>query len=216
MLIYVILFFASLLSLIISIAKLILNKLDAVLLSLIFFSMISYLISIIGFYRNTNKYPLNDLSEYYINKFKRLLIKKEDCYIIQFSKIDGIWICKNDSELIRLDLRGYLFQKKYLISFVIRNLRYSLISNKLPFKYLFKNKFFIGKKINVKLEMVDRNKKNDKMIVKNGISKYGFIAKNITFSPFYLFSFSNRSYQSIKKFISYIDEKKYKQFFVKK
>ena len=54
------------------------------------------------------------------------------------------------------------------------------------------------------------------MIVKNGISKYGFMAKHITFAPFYLSGLSNRHYQSIRKFKSYIDEQKYKHFYIKR
>ena len=77
------------------------------------------------------------------------------------------------------------------------------------------NKYFIKDKFNIKLELIDGNKKFERIIVKNGVSKYGFIAKQITFSPFYLSALSNRHFQSIHKFKSYIDEKRYKHFYVK-
>ena len=102
---------------------------------------------------------------------------------------------------MKLDLNGYAFEKSYLISYVIRNLRYPLISNKKPFKYLFANRFFIKKNMNVKLIIINKNKRTEKMIVKNGISKYGFIAKHISFAPFYLSGLSNENYQSIRKFL---------------
>lgn len=38
------------------------------------------------------------------------------------------------------------------------------------------NKYFIKDKFNIKLELIDRNKKIERIIVKNGVSKYGFIA----------------------------------------
>ena len=108
-----------------------------------------------------------------------------------------------------------MFQKSFLISYVVRNLRYPLISNKLPLKCLFANKYFIKKQLHVKLELIDGDKKSEKIIVNNGVSRYGFIAKRITFSPFYLSAFSNRHYNVTRNFKTYVDEKKYKQFYVK-
>ena len=176
-------------------------------------SMISWLVGEIIFYKHTNKYPLNDISEYYTKSFKKLLIKKDNCFEIQFVKKNNIWVCENDSLLIKLNLNGYAFEKSYLISYVIRNLRYPLISRKRPFKCLFTNKFFIKKKLNIKLRIIDGDKVTEKIIVKNGVSKYGFIAKQITFSPFYLSALSNRHLQYIYKLKSYIDEKQYKYFY---
>ena len=159
---------------------------------------------------------MNNISEYYTNKFKNLLIKTERIYVIRFIKKNGLWVCENNSQVIKLHLGKYLFQKSFLISYVVRNLRYPLISNKLPLKCLFTNKFFIKKQLDVKLELIDGDKKSEKIIVNNGVSRYGFIAKKITFSPFYLSALSNRHYNSIRNFKSYVDEKRYKQFYVKK
>lgn len=182
----------------------------------LFCSTISFLIGYIVFYRHTNKYPRNDLSDYYIRNFKKILNKKNEYFEIKFVKNNNIWICENNSQIVKLDLNGYAFEKSYLISYAIRNLRYPLISNKKPFKYLFVNRFFIKDNMNVKLIMINKNKRTEKMIVKNGISKYGFIAKYITFAPFYLSGLSNRHFQSILKFKSYIDEQKYKHFYIKR
>ena len=63
--------------------------------------------------------------------------------------------------------------------------------------------------------MLDGDKKYEKMIVENGISKYGFLARRITFSPFYLSGLSHRTYQGIRNFKTYIDESVYKRFFVR-
>ena len=49
-------------------------------------SMISWLVGEIIFYKHTNNYPLNDISEYYTKSFKKLLIKKDNCFEIQFVK----------------------------------------------------------------------------------------------------------------------------------
>lgn len=176
----------------------------------------TFLMGSIAFYKNTNKYPRNDVSEYSADNFKKLLSLGDDCYIIQFLKRDGFWVCENNQQVTKLDLTGYLFQQSYLVSFAVRNLRYPLVSKKLPYKYLFKNKFLIKENLKVKLVMIDGAKKVEKMIVKDGVSKYGFIAKRITISPFYLDTLSNRSYQSIRNFKSYIDEKRYKTFYIKR
>ena len=63
--------------------------------------------------------------------------------------------------------------------------------------------------------MMKGDKKYEKMIVENGVSKYGFLARRITFSPFYLSGLSNRTYQSIRNYKTYIDESVYKRFFVR-
>lgn len=214
MIISISMFFISFFSFVVFIIMLILSRYDAGFIISMFSSMLTFLIGSIMFYKITNKYPLNDLSEYYFKDFKKLLIKSDNYYLIRFIKKDGVWYCKNNSFLLKLDLKGYLFQKSYLISFVIRNLRYPIISNNLPFKYLFSNNCFIKDGFNVKIEIIQR-KKVEKMIVKNGISRYGFVARKITFSPFYLSSISNRNYHSILRTKSYIDEKRYKSFFIK-
>lgn len=215
MFVSILLFFISFISLFLFVTLLFLNRHDAVLFLSMSLSMMSILFGSIVFYKITNTYPLNDISEYHTNKFKKLLIKTEEFYVIRFFKKDGLWVCENNSETIKLNLGKYLFQKSYLISYVVRNIRYPLISDKLPLKCLFMNKYFIKDKFNIKLELIDGNKKFERIIVKNGVSKYGFIAKQITFSPFYLSALSNRHLQSIHKFKSYIDEKRYKHFYVK-
>ena len=179
----------------------------------LFVAIMSYLVGYVVFHKYTNKYPRNDISEFSTKDFKRLLIKKDNCFEIQFVKKDNDWICENETLSVKLNLNGYAFEKSYLISYVIRNLRYRLISNKRPLKYLFANKLFIKQALNVKLQMLDGNKMYEKMIVENGVSKYGFLARRITFSPFYLSGLSNRTYQSIRNFKTYIDESVYKSFF---
>lgn len=179
----------------------------------LFASTIFYLIGYITFNKHTNKYPLNNMFEYYVKDFKKLLTKNDNYFEILFVKKDNVWICENNLLLVKLNLKGYAFEKSYLISYAIRNLRYTLISNKREIKYLFTNKLFIKKNFNVKLTMINENKRVEKMIVKNGISRYGFLPKHITFAPFYLSGLSNRHYQSIQKSKSFINEKKYKHFY---
>lgn len=211
----IILFLISLVSLTTCVILISINGLDVACLISMFCAMMTYLVGAILFYKKTNKFPLNDISEYNATNFKKFIVKNDNCLIIYFVRKDGLWICENDKQQIKLDLSGYFFQKAYLISFVVRNIRYPLISDKLPLKYLFKNSFPIKKGINIKLVMIDGVKKDDIMVVKNGISKYGFVAKTITMAPFYLSTFSNRHYHSIRNMKTYMDEERYKCFYRK-
>ena len=215
MIVSIILFVISFISLFLFIIMLIIMEANTIFILSMFLSAMSFLFGSVIFYKITNKYPLNNISEYYTKKFKKLLIKTEGIYVIRFIKKNGLWVCENNSQIIKLNLGKYLFQKSFLISYVVRNLRYPLISNKLPLKCLFANKYFIKKQLHVKLELIDGDKKSEKIIVNNGVSRYGFIAKLITFSPFYLSAFSNRHYNVTRNFKTYVDEKKYKQFYVK-
>ena len=102
----------------------------------LFLYIISLLIGSILFYIKTNKYPLNDISDYSNLDFKKItanFIKNEITFVYE----KGVWRCLNDENIL-LDLRGYLFQKSYLISYVIRNFRYKRISKRKPFTDLFK------------------------------------------------------------------------------
>jgi len=177
-----------------------------------FVFFVSYLMVIKLFCKKANKYPLNDVSEYFVPNIKKLLIGKENDKSIYFKKDGEFWVCENNQQVIKLKLSGYLYKKSYLVSYVIRNLRYPIISNKLSWKYLFSNSFHIRKNLNLKLIIIDGNKRFEKTIVKNGVSKYGIIAKNITISPFYSVLFFNRSYHGLRNNVSYIDERIYKRY----
>lgn len=177
-------------------------------LLLFFFSMVLYLITLILFSRNTNRYPRNDSSEYCVEHFETFIHKKVIC----FEKRNGVWICQRNGQVIKLDLTGYVFPKAYIKSYVIRNLRYPMISDKTPLINLFKNKYPIKGKKDLDLVLVDGCKTHIIRIIKNGISKYGFLSREITKTPEYItFILSNRSvYTHLKKHASPINEKIYK------
>ena len=178
-----------------------------------FYFLLALLLGGILFYQITNKFPRNDLSEYYLPKdFKKLLVKNGEGRTIQFVKKNGVWICENNKYAVKLDLSGYLFQKSYLVSFVVRNLRFPVISRKLPYeKYLFRNKFLLDKRENITLIIIDGDKKSELPIVRNGISRYGFIAKHITESH-ECWSLIFRRCQGTP-IAYYIDEKLYRRQF---
>lgn len=197
------------LSFLLSVALLFTNYYYYCILCFIIFD-IFLLFVLLLFYKITKKYPLNNIEEYVDFNIRNLKFEEKDKSNIVFSKNNGIWICENNPN-IKLNLNGYLFQKAYIKSFVIRNLRYNLISNKRPLVYLFKNKFFVKKNLNLKLVIINKEKINKMLIVKDGYSVYGFWAKIITKAQF--FHSSNRSFSRFKKNITCIDEKIYKNYY---
>ena len=106
--------------------------------SILFFNigLILYIIEYCFFHRYTTKYPRNDILEFVDFDYKKAIKKESGMKLIVFVNDHGIWTCEYLNKIIRLDLRGYLFQKSYVRAFVIRNLRYKSISNKKPLKYL--------------------------------------------------------------------------------
>lgn len=165
------------------------------------------------FYIKTNKYPLNDISDYSNLDFKKItanFIKNEITFVYE----KGVWRCLNDENIL-LDLRGYLFQKSYLISYVIRNFRYKRISKRKPFTDLFKKKYYIKKDLNFYIVFIKNNKTIKKHIIINGFSVLNFLSKEITRSPFYKFYLSNTSRVSLAESYMFIDERRYKNFYIK-
>ena len=189
---------------------------EALLIIFMGLTPISALLGMVFFYKSTNKYPLNNVSEYFVKEFRKLFKSEDGFYSITFIKKDGFWICEHKDGHIKLNLGKYFFQKSYIISFVIRNLRYPFINEKLPLEYLFWNVCLFEEPFNLKLILINKNKKFEKLIVKNGVSKYGFIGTRITFSPFYLASITTKSHISLLEFIPQIDEIKYSQLKKKK
>ncbi len=180
-----------------------------------FASMMTFLFGHMLFFKKTNKFPQNDISEYCKFDWIKFVTNINDNNVICFEKQAGVWVCDNGERKVVLDLTGYPFQRAYLISYVVRNMRYKFISQKLPLKYLFQYSFPINKRIDIKLLLIDGNRRKKITVVKKGISKYSFMARQITLSAFYYHLFSNESYQSIRRHKTYIDEKKYKSFFKK-
>lgn len=183
--------------------------------SILFFNtaIISFLISMTLFYKKTNKYPINDIEmfDFAVKDFCTNDIKDKNLKIITFEFIDNCWICQNKDKIIKLDLSGYIFPRTYIKSFVIRNLRYKIISQKQPLNMLFKNKLFIKKDLNLNLVIMEENKVTKYNIVNNGISKYGLLCREITKSPFYHFFLSNRAFNSLKR-IKFINETVYQKY----
>lgn len=210
----IIMFFVGIISFIVSfiLAGL---KLETAAIIFLIPSLCSPLLSCLVFYRTTNKYPLNNLSEYHIENFEDLFVKENDVYVIKFIKENRVWVCANEAKKVKLNLGTYLFQKSYIISYVIRNVRFPLVSGIRPLKSFLENKFLIRERIDLKLVLINGKKKYEKLIIKKGISEYGYLAREITYSPFYLKGLTHNSLRILLKTTIEIDEEKYKNFNLK-
>ena len=170
--------------------------------------LILYIIEYCFFNRYTMKYPRNDMLEFENFDYKKAIKKEDGMNLIIFVNDHGIWSCEYFNKIIRLDLRGYLFQKSYLRAFVIRNLRYASISNKKPLKYLFKKKLYSGYNYDIFLKTISK-KTILKKIVCKGVSINTLISLMINKSRYYKSFITARTAYRLENFIGPINEKIY-------
>ena len=75
MIVSIILFVISFISLFLFIIMLIMMEANTIFILSMFLSAMSFLFGSVIFYKITNKYPLNNISEYYTKKFKKIINK---------------------------------------------------------------------------------------------------------------------------------------------
>lgn len=170
--------------------------------------VILYIIEYCFFNIYTMKYPRNDMVEFENFDYKKAIKKEDGMNLIIFVNDHGIWSCEYSNKIIRLDLRGYLFKKSYLRAFVIRNLRYTSISNKKPLKYLFKKKFYSGYNYDIFLKTISK-KSNVVKIVCKGVSINTLLSLMINKSRYYKSFITARTAYRLENFIGPINEKIY-------
>ena len=80
----------------------------------------------------------------------------------------------------KFDLKTCGYKKSFIIAFIIRILRRDTVSEKLPLYNLFRKTLKIKVYNNVTICFEKNNKNKEYSIVKNGISKYPFLAQIMT------------------------------------
>ena len=171
-------------------------------------SSIIYVIEFCLFLKYTSKYPKNSLSEFDHFKFKKAIQLCDGKKCIVFKNNHGIWSCECSDCNIKLDLRGYLFQRQYIRAYVIRNMRYKYISRKRPLKNLTKLRFAIGYKGNLFLKTIDKKIKICK-IVDNGVSISTHFSSLLNRAGHYKVYLSNRTAYQFENSIESINERIY-------
>ena len=144
------------------------------------------LISMAFFQKYTKKYPRNPFEDFKVKNIKQYI--KYDCennYVIEFELKNGVWECENNNLKIKMDLKGYLFQKSFIIAYVIRQQRYKLTNGKRKVSLLRESKVsLLDFKHRNLFVLLKYNNKNEKIqIVYNGVSKHTSLSRLITAAP---------------------------------
>lgn len=180
-------------------------------LSLIFFYELIFIVSLISFSffivltyilfsKFTNKYPREISASILTNSFKNS-IKLES--IIHVVNNNGTWYFNKDEDY-SLELKGYFFQKSFIRSFIIRQLRYDFINKERSIKKLFKLKVFLPKLKDLNITICFHNKKKTKFkkILVNGVSKHSVLSQMITQARFY------KKYLFMKSMVGFLNTEK--------
>lgn len=191
----------SLISIISETLLLINKQLPAFIIILIVTVLINFILFYDFFCDFTMLYPLNNRSEYFFNPEKNELgLVQEKYYKLTFvEKEKGVWELENNSKKMKFNMKGYLFQKKYICSYFIRNINFVIINkNKYPLPKLFKSlelKSF-NKYHNFELNFKYKNKSKVIKIVENSKTKVGFLIGLIIESRYSVLGLGGKSYNN--------------------
>ena len=170
-------------------------------------SLMVYLSVTVAFYRYTNRIT-NRLKDVLLLFSANSMAKRfSDEHIIIFEKKEGEWICQSDPSII-LNLNGYLFEKSFILAWIIRNLRYRTISDRQPLKRIYSFQHPIKRFKKVMVRFIDKGKPFDYIIVKNGVSRHTILTRAITKARFCL-DLSGRYSATRFKDVESINEKQY-------
>lgn len=156
---------------------------------LFFFSLIAELIF---FFHHTNKYPLNNLTEYRISPSLNPFFYDENMknYTIAFKENEGTWVSQNAKNPQVFDLKGYLFPEKYIEAFYVRHFQFREVNvRKIPLLYFVVGKIKIQTKnqfTNLSLIFQQGNKSRIKILVKDNVLKSDWIIRKINQSKFWV------------------------------
>lgn len=177
-----------------------LELLGVVMISLWIFTPVLFYI-LLSFH--TKRYPKNGINNY--NHFN-IANSSQDITILVY-KENGYWICKCQENQVKMDLKGYLFQKSYILAYINRQIKYPL--HQLTVRQFFKCKLNIKKYKDINI-YVNFGKKSKKILC-NGVLKQSILCQlisQIRYIKKYLFMKTALSF-SKEKIRKNADEKDY-------
>lgn len=133
-----------------------------------------------------------DLNRNIIEIHRFILGDDKQAGYIKFTSNKGVYSCENNGRCISFNLNGFLFKKSFIRAFVIRQIRYKTISNKLRISKLFSLKLKCGCRYENLFLVVDNHKY---LILSNGVSKNTCISSEISKSKY------SAMYSSMRTFI---------------
>lgn len=171
----------------------------------IWFFVLKYIL----FAKYTNLYHTNhDIS---ITKYNLPKFDEDEIVWIDFVFVNGVWETNNVNNMIRVDLKGYVFPKSFIIAYLTRQFRYPVVNKEKALFLLFKRKVTIPrfKHRTVLVRFSDGNNITVKKIIDKGISKISFLERSIIQSRYYTTFLFMQSALEAKRKIGKLDEKKY-------
>ena len=148
-----------------------------------FISIVLYLVISYSFWHYTNKISNREkekLIKFKINK----LIKEKSEISLTFIKNNDEWTCE-EYDYLSLNLAVYLFQKSFIKAWLIRCVRYEIISEKLKIKALYKKKLRLKNIKRLRVRFIKGVNVKEYFLVKDYISKNTPISRMITDSKSY-------------------------------
>lgn len=171
-----------------------LNQLE--LLSIIMFTILlslSVILLYAFFCDYTKNYPRNDKTEYNFNlKTDLNLIRNNTISFVRLNK--GLWQCHDLN--MKMDMSGYMFQKSYIRSFIIRQFQFAIVNKeKLPLRKILEpldvKPFFEIKDLNI--EFIYNKKINRKSIIRNYQTNVSFLIAEIISSRYGILGLGGKS-----------------------
>lgn len=172
----------------------------------LFISMVLYITISFSFWHYTNKILNREKNNLMKLKIMKLRKEKEEISLT-FIKNNYIWTCEEYSYL-SLNLAGYLFPKSFIKAWLIRSVRYEIISEKLKIKTLLKKKLKLKNIKTLKVKFIDGANVKECFLVRDYISKNTPISRIITNSKYYAHFISMRQIHYFYK-VERIDESIY-------
>ena len=159
------------------------------------------------FYHRCRKYINLNRNIIHIEKFIQTRGENEG-YII-FSSINGIYSCVGNDSIIRFDLNGFICKKSFIRAFIVRQIRYKAVSNKLKISKLFSLNLKC-KCRHDKIYLVINN--HNYLIYSNDVSKNTFLSSEISKSKLAAMYSSIRNYFA-SNVVEEISEKIYLDYY---
>lgn len=173
-----------------------------------FLSMVLYLTIAIIFCKYTNKYLKKEKENLKSFRLSKSVDKTNTVYVIDFVYVDNKWVCKQNNR-IAFALDGYLFKKSFIIARVVREVRYSTISNQIKLIKLLNFRLKINNFDNLMIRFTDNNKIKEFWVVKNHISQNTVLSKAISKSNYYGYFFNANDTLRYLKITKKINEELY-------
>lgn len=171
------------------------------------FMVLFYLLISIMFFKYAKKQLSKEKNNLKIFELKKNIENVNGVNIIEFINRDNKWISKQEQLEFKLD--NFIFKKSFIIARIIREVRYSVVSNQMKLSNLLNYQLKVHKIDNLVVRFVDNEKTKEFIVVKNYISKNTILSRAITKAKYFALYLDRKSYVRYMRVIEKINEKIY-------